>query len=154
MLIPLTRGQSAIISEADAAKVLAHKWHAHPIKRASGGYYASSYIGGKTVYLHRFLLNAQKGQQVDHISGDGLDNRRENIRICTAHENCANVRSKREQSGLRGIYRNKAGSWGVQIWAKGQYYGLGNFQCLNEAREARNAKVAELHGEFGRMNTA
>lgn len=154
MLIPLSRGLYATISEQDAELVCAHKWHVHPIQRKTGGFYAAGCIDGKTAYLHRLIMGAAKGQQVDHINGDGLDNRRENLRLCSAHQNCANIPSKREHEGMRGIYlRKKTGMFNVQLWAGGKYFGFGNFKTLDEARRVRDEAALRLHGEFARLNT-
>lgn len=92
--IPLTRGLVALVDDDDFASVSAHKWHAQPHGRTA---YAVRYpyLNGKRVYtrLHRELLRATSAQEVDHINGDGLDNRRANLRIVTHPENGRNKRA-------------------------------------------------------------
>ena len=103
--IPLTKGLVAIIDDEDFERVSRYKWLALPRKRTS---YATrtSQVGGtkKTVYLHRFILNASNGLQVDHINGNGLDNRKSNLRLVTHSENLRN--SYKHRRGLPlGVFR-------------------------------------------------
>jgi len=93
MQIELTHGQVAIIDDADFWIISAFKWRAHYCESVHG-YYAttSRCIGGKKIHLlmHRLILDAPKGFDVDHRNHNTLDNRRENIRVCTRKENLAN----------------------------------------------------------------
>lgn len=105
--IPLTKGLVTIIDDEDFERVNKYKWHLllRNTRRTS---YAtrSSEVGGtkKTVYLHRFILNASNGLQVDHINGNGLDNRKSNLRLVTHSENLRN--SYKHRSGLPlGVFR-------------------------------------------------
>jgi hypothetical protein len=91
-LIPLTQGKFAIVDEEDWAAASLGKWRI--ISREKTFYVAKT---GRlpndkctTVYLHRFITGAEKGQTVDHINHDTLDNRRSNLRICTTAENSMN----------------------------------------------------------------
>lgn len=89
MTIPLTLGQTAVIDDADASLVAGVSWHAQP-RRDWRGFYAVDSRGRK---MHRVLLQARPGEIVDHRDGDGLNNRRANIRIGTQSGNCVNRRS-------------------------------------------------------------
>lgn len=101
--VSLSRGLIAKIDENDRDLVEGQSWYAVPVNRRRGGHYAASRKGGRTVYLHRIILGAKPGQVVDHINGDGLDNRRENLRLASISLNNANrVRSK-SKTGLRGV---------------------------------------------------
>jgi hypothetical protein len=81
--IILKHGHVLIVDEADIEFVNRHQWH--PQKGKAGAFYAIRFdrVDGKQrkVYLHRVLTRAKRGQKVDHISGNGLDNRRSNLRI-------------------------------------------------------------------------
>lgn len=79
--IPLTRGQVALIDARDSELVSAHRWTANPTP--FGAFYATTSIKGKTVYMHRLIVNPPKGKEVDHINRNSLDNRRENLRAVT-----------------------------------------------------------------------
>lgn len=87
--------------------------------------------------LHRVILNAPDGLDVDHINGNGLDNRECNLRLATRSQNCQNRHTTRALSGVRNVSYDKRwnGSWRVKI--KGKYYG--SFKTLEEAIEVANA---------------
>lgn len=96
--LPLTRGYVAIVDDDDYERVCMYKWRASVMKPQMDGrvnVYAMRTVTvskGKetTEYLHRAILRAEKGTQVDHINRNGLDNRKNNLRICTNAENNRN----------------------------------------------------------------
>jgi hypothetical protein len=145
--ISLTRGMAAIVSDADAKMLARYKWYATP---AGGTFYAASAINGKTVYMHRLILDASTGDYVDHANGDGLDNRRENIRLCTQSQNMANSNLSRvsSTSGKRGVYKHGR-RWRVVVGGRNNY--IGTFSTLEEAVSARNDAAVRLWGEFARI---
>jgi hypothetical protein len=81
-------GQPVLTDEEDSVLLTAYRWH---LSRKSHTSYVIRRIrtpkGRKTVYLHREITKAPAGLVVDHINGNGLDNRRENLRVVTAQEN-------------------------------------------------------------------
>jgi hypothetical protein len=85
--IPLTKGKFAIVDDSDFERVNAFHWTCN-----TDGY-ATSKVGP----MHRFILDAPKGTQVDHRNHDTLDNRRENIWLCTPSQNRLNNRSRNPQ---------------------------------------------------------
>lgn len=95
---------AAVISGASAEVVLSHKWYASP--HSMGGYYATARIDKKTTYMHRLIMGAGKGETVDHINHDTLDNRLTNLRILSNSDNAQNrkgaYRSK-NSTGVRGV---------------------------------------------------
>lgn len=122
----------------DIVKILKHKWYFIPDSR-SGHAYAK--INGKTVYLHRLIMNPPKGKVVDHINRDGLDCHRSNMRIVTHRENLQNhnllVNNTSGVTGVRWHKRDK--QWyaeiGSGIGQKAQY--LGMYKTFDEAYFAR-----------------
>ena len=88
------RGKYAIVDDCDYERVSKYKWFL-----GSGGY-AQCSVGGKTVYMHRFILGTPDDKYTDHKNHDRLDNRRCNIWVCTPTENNLN-------RGRRGYYFNK-----------------------------------------------
>lgn len=92
--VPLTRGQVAIIDAEDAEIVLPYKWCA----TSDGSYAVSNFGNGCLVYLHRFLLSAPPGFEVDHVDGNGLNNRRSNLRLATRGQNRQNSRIRSNKS--------------------------------------------------------
>lgn len=90
MLVSLSDGIEAVISPEDVDLVKAYRWHLS--RRGSGIRYAATRIDGRHVYMHRLISDAPAGKVVDHCDGDGLNNRRENIRVCTQADNMMNRR--------------------------------------------------------------
>ena len=79
--IPLTQGKFAVVDAQDSTLLAGFRWTAI---RSNNTWYAKTHAGGKTIYMHRLILfgGAQFGdaRKADHINGNGLDNRRENLR--------------------------------------------------------------------------
>lgn len=90
---------SAEVDDDDFQRASSVRW-ALFIPNGSKTMYARCGINGATVYLHRFILGAEKGQEIDHIDGDGLNNRRENLRFVTHKEN---IRSAFRLPGRYGV---------------------------------------------------
>lgn len=140
-IVPLTLGQVAVVDEADAEIVSGRSWQARP-RRDGRGFYAVS----DGIRMHRFLLNAQDGVIVDHKDGDGLNNKRSNIRIGTQSLNCVN-RKQTPGRFLRGS-RPKKGKWQAYIKLSGKQRSLGYFDTEREAHEAYLAEAQRLHGDW------
>ena len=90
VVIELTQGYAAIVSFEDYRRVKKYSWHVHRskgTKKKPGQPYARANINGKKVYLHRFIMNADKGSHVDHKNFQTLDNRRENLNEVPPKEN-------------------------------------------------------------------
>lgn len=95
-------------------------------------------------YLHRLILNPQKGQIVDHVNGNPLDNRRCNLRVCSQSLNVAKGRKRNNTSSkFKGVYWDRCrGKWKAAINAGGNYINLGHFTDELEAAQAyRNAAI-------------
>lgn len=97
--IPLTRGLYAVVDAADHDTLAAFKWYAH--HRSGKRYYAARRLKLSTdrrrdlVLMHRVIAGAPPHLMTDHINGDTLDNRRQNLRACTPQENVRNRRALR-----------------------------------------------------------
>jgi hypothetical protein len=147
--IPIGEGFVALVDDADYELVSAHKWCMHTIG------YACTYIGTpkqEGFLLHRFLVGLGKGDKrcVDHINGNKLDNRRENLRICSHAENMRNRKiNKNNTSGFKGVRRNHRGEkWCARIKVDGVMVGLGSYDTREAAHEAYKAAALKYHGEF------
>ncbi len=122
--------------------------------------YCTIYLNGKNVYLHRYVLARMLGREltnkdrVDHINGNGLDNRRENIRLCKHQQNMWNQPSRRNTSSkYKGVtYFKRDGNWQAKIAPNGKTLQLGYFKTEVEAADAYNQKATELFGEFAKLN--
>lgn len=143
--VELTRGMVTQIDVADVPLVTRHNWSAKP--RCSGIWYAGSVIDGKNVYLHRFLLGLTSRNVVtDHRDGDGLNNRRTNLRACTPSQNCANTLNFR---GRRGVQkRGDNGRFRAYINLHGSRTYLGTYSSEAEADAVYRAAAEKVFGEY------
>jgi len=151
--IELTQGKVAIVDDDMYDELSQHKWHVMQV--ASGYYYAARKTSGRngTTYLHRVVAGAARGEHVDHINGDRLDDRRANLRICTPSQNLRNSGPRNPVSGYKGIYpTGKSGKWKAGITRNGEYQHLGVFPTLEEAARIYNEATLEYHGEFAYQN--
>jgi len=140
------------VDETDAAIVT--KWRWRMSKPRNGKSYIVRSNGGRngTIYLHRFLLDAPKGVQVDHTDGNALNNRRDNLRLCTPSENaCNRGKTCLNKSGYKGVsFRSDTKKCRAQIEKLGKIYSLGSFNSPQLAHAAYVIASVKLHGEFAR----
>ena len=103
--------------------------------------------------MHRTIVNAPKGMEVDHINGDKLENKRSNLRLCTHTENLRNQHKTCGTSKYKGVCWHKAMSkWRVQIRGNNKKIHLGFFDNEEDAAHAYNMAALELFGEFANLN--
>lgn len=146
--IPLSRDVFALVDPEDFEELSQYKWSAI---RSGRKFYAIRREKGRTILMHRQIMKARRGTQVDHKDGDGLNNHRENLRSCTSQQNHANVRSYRGSSRFVGVWRT-GNKWQAGITCRGKRYHLGLFDDEIEAAKARDRKAWELLGEFAYLN--
>lgn len=149
------RGLYAIVDDSDFEIASRYRWIA--LKRVDCFYVGASMRKNgqaKFVLMHRFLTDCPQGWVVDHYNGDGLDNRRENLRVCTVAQNMANQRlSRANKSGYKGVSWNKEKrKWVAKIKANGEQKQLGRFHTKEEAATAYNHAAISLFGEYARLN--
>lgn len=137
--IPLTKNKIAVIDDEDWELVSRYKWHTMPVKNL---FYANC---SQRILMHRLILNPPKGLFVDHIDRNGLNNRRNNLRIATQSQNMVNVKPRGKY--LKGVVRSGRG-FAVNIKTNGNRIYLGTFDTELEAHEAYITKGIEVHGEF------
>ena len=156
ILIPLTQGKFAIIDACDAERVLGHRWHAVKIKRTFYAAIKGMNGAGKKapLLMHRLILPPPPGLQVDHIDGNGLDNRRRNLRLATNTQNQQNCKAHRDNaSGLKGVsWVKQQRKWAARLTMGGKEKRLGRFDTKEEAAAAYDRAALELFGEFARTN--
>lgn len=136
----VTHGTHNILVDNDvcqAIEKLGGKWCV--VKKRNGIYFQKRLSGNNLIELHRFIMKPKKGEYVDHINGNTLDNRRENLRICT---NSANLRNGRKRtnntSGHTGIWLDKrSGKWVAEIKVKYKKINLGRSENFNNAVKLR-----------------
>lgn len=154
--IPLSRGFSAIIDDRDLELVSGRSWYHHVGRSNKTGYALSSDRSqGRVFYMHRVILGLQDPEiKTDHINQDGLDNRRENLRVCSDFDNSHNVGLKANNtSGYKGVTWHDPGSkWQARIRKDGRRVHLGLFSHARDAAEAYNKAAAETYGDFAWLN--
>ncbi len=150
-IIPLTRGLFAIVDADDYLWLSKYTWFAEGTDK---NFYAVRKAGGKSIKMHRQIMNAPGHLVVDHIDHNGLNNRKENLRICTFAENCRNLRASRHKSSkYKGVHRNKRlKKWAAQITCDHKTHHLGYFHDEIDAAKAYDRAAAELFGEFASLN--
>ena len=147
-------GLSAIVDDMFYDWLIQFSWH--PV-RGQKTFYAATDIrrDGKwhSVSMHRLIMDADPGQQIDHIDGNGLDNRLCNLRFATKAQNAMN-RSRRitSPSKYKGVHKDTKGRWHATIGVGGKHIHLGSFGNQHSAALAYNAAAIQYHGEFARLN--
>lgn len=134
----------ALINAMDWPKIMHHRWG-----RDAHGYAVSAwYEDGKlrNVKMHRFIMDAAPGTEIDHINRNRLDNRRDNLRFCTRSENNRNSKLRVDNpSGERHVGWDRARRrWKVQIRHDGRNQSIGRFISLSEAVAARDKALLTL----------
>ena len=139
-----------LVDDEDVGRCSAYSWF---IFTVSGGLkYAAANVDGKRIYLHRFITNAQPGQYVDHINGNSLDNRKENLRITTQSVNAANSRMyTNNTTGYRGVSKYRKG-WIAQTKYFGRSICSNTLLSLQFAVEVRDALSLILFGPHTYLN--
>lgn len=151
MKIELTQGYFAIINKEDFELISKFKWCVC-IKESRR--YVVTDNKGKRIYMHRLILNAKTTEIVDHINGNCLDNRKENLRICTTMENTRNrKKSNKNKSGYKGVSWHKAAKkWEAHITVNYKKIYLGCYQNKIHAAKVYNEAAIKYFGKYARLN--
>lgn len=159
VFIPLTQGQVAVVDFDDFDSVRDYSWFAH---LRGSKFYAARKECGCTISMHRQIMKVGavgKGIErieVDHINMNTLDNRRSNLRLCTASQNRANAEKRAHNtSGFKGVSWNiTAKAWQARIGTGYKRVFLGYFNTVEEAAKAYDVAAKKQFGEFSRLNEA
>lgn len=142
------KGKYVLIDDKDFDLVKNYKWYLSNWGYAVGGRNGS-------IRMHRLILDAKKGEQVDHISMDRLDNRRFNLRIATASQNKLNQPKRRDNtSGYKGVSFSsmREGYYAAYITKDQKHKFLGHFKNKIEAAKAYDRAAFQLYGNFAQLN--
>ena len=152
--IPLTGGRVALVDDEDFEFISKHKWHANTHTYSRHLIYAKTRFHTKILLMHRLIMGAKEGENIDHINGNGLDNRRCNLRIATHSQNGANQRARKGgTSRYKGVFWHKRDKrWVAKITSNKQIIHLGNFANEIKAAKTYDINAVLLFGEFARLN--
>lgn len=150
-IIPISNGKDyAKVSIEDYECISQFNWH------MTGNGYCFRWLprnGSKTkraVMMHRFILNASKGKEVDHINSDKMDNRRENIRLSSRGQNQQKA-IRKSKNKYRGVRKSNQ-KWAARIHFNKKEIYLGLYNTEECAAKAYDLKALELHGEHALVN--
>lgn len=155
--IKLSKNKYALVDDDDFGKFSGFKWHL--TNHSNRGF--TEYIirrvrledgRRKTIYLHREIMAAPTDKFVDHKNGDGFDNRKQNLRICSPAENNRNQSLKRNNtSGFKGVdWVELKKKWRARIGVGGKRIMIGYFNSKLEAIEKYCESSKIYHGEFSK----
>lgn len=154
--ICLNTGATCLLDDDDFEKYCTRTWHAMP--HGSTIYVRTGKWTGRKLrrfLIHRLIMKAPKGVSVDHIDGDGLNNQKSNLRLCTHSQNLGNRKpNKNHSSKFKGVsFHKRAKAWYANIGINGKRSHIGTFPNEKEAALAYNVAAAKHFGEFARLNT-
>jgi hypothetical protein len=151
--IPLSQGKFAIVDDEDYKELNKYKWW---VNKNNNVWYAkrTTWNGRRNLILmHRYILGVSKNLFCDHINGNGLDNRKENLRVCTMGENFKNTKKRANCKNVyKGVYKQKSGKWRVTLFVNGKSKHIGQFIDIKNAAQAYNDAAKKYYGEFAFLN--
>lgn len=152
--IMLTQGKVALVDDEDYERLNQFKWYA---SFERGRFYAAKGVWNEgkhtTIRMHREIMNNPTGMDIDHINNNGLDNCKENLRICYRQQNMQNQRKAQQRNKLRikGVHwREDAKKFRAGIKSNGKQIWLGYFNVLGDADSAYRKAEEKYFGEFTR----
>jgi len=149
--IPLSRGKAAIVDDDDYEFLNESRWYVSEFENHC--YAVKAGTKRTKIFMHRVIMGALKDVFIDHINGNGLDNKRCNLRICTNSQNQQNRHTACGVSKHKGVHWNKKERrWYSKIKKNGKCYWLGGYKSEIAAAIAYNTAARELFGEFAYFN--
>lgn len=148
-------GKFAIVDDEDYEHLNQFKWHLNEFGYARTGTYKFNKHNG-AILMHRFILNAPKNMDVDHINHNTLDNRKINLRLCTRSQNLHNSKKRKNvyfSSKYKGVnWQEDIGRWRARIQIEKKPIHLGTFDNEIEAAIAYNNAARKYFGKFAKVN--
>lgn len=152
--IQLTHDKAALVDDKDFDRVNQFKWNAD--HHYMSLWYARTKVNGKKISMHRFILDLGNLDKIgiDHINGNGLDNRRANLRLATSAENQRNRgKQKNNTAGFKGVtWKKAAKKYCARIAINGKDKHIGYFESKEDAARAYDKAALREFGEFAKTN--
>lgn len=156
-LIRLTKNLSTVVDDADYEVLSSYKWCAVCTQKGKRWYAARGIKPDgkyKMILMHRVILGAEKGFEVDHINNDPLDNRRDNLRLCTRALNMHNRKSyNNSTSAFKGVFFDKqSGKWQAKITINNKSVYIGRSTNPEDCARMYDSAAASRYGEHAKLN--
>ncbi|RPI95541.1 MAG: hypothetical protein EHM40_03005 [Chloroflexi bacterium] len=156
-MIPLSQGKSAIVDDEDYEGLMRWKWGAHYVRKYNEWSVVRSehkLTGRKFIYIHRQIMNAPGGMEVDHKDGNRFNNQKSNLRLCSHQQNMFN---RRPQKGSVSIYKGVSWHKGNQKWqaritVSGKPIHLGYYGSEIEAAKTYDDSAIKYYGDYAYLN--
>lgn len=151
--IKLSQNKVALVDDEDYPLLMKYNWHLGPKQCNSQYAIRHIYKGDKrsTTSMHREIIQVPNGKIIDHIDGNGLNNQKSNLRICTIQNNCMNRNMQYGTSLFKGVSAHNK-NWRARIKFNGKIYNLGTFPNEILAAEQYNNAAMLLFGNFAKLN--
>lgn len=151
--IELTQGKFAIVDDEDFEWLNQWRWQVDTDGYAVRHVLAREGKKGSKIRMHRAINKTPTGLLTDHINGNRLDNRKENLRNCTTRENTWNSKSHNNTSGYKGVTWDKRGNkWKGHIRINNLSLHLGYFTDVTEAAKVYDSYAIKYFGEYAKLN--
>ena len=144
--VPLSKGKYALIDKKDYRKISGYKWYISTFG------YAVAKVKSNTIFMHRIINDTPLGMNTDHINGNKVDNRKNNLRNATDSQNSFNSYKKGKKNKYKGVYKTKSGRWAAKIEINYKQKHLGTFDNPECAAKSYNSAAKELHGRYAKLN--
>ena len=144
------KGKYTLVDYEDYMRLKKYHWHIS-INTSGITYVSRTTKDNKKIYLHREILNPPDNYLIDHINMNGLDNRKENLRLATKQQNLVNSPKQRNNtSGYKGVY--KCGyHWKAILGLNKQNIYLGCSKSKEEVARVYNLAASKQHKEFANI---
>jgi len=147
--IKLTQGKQAIVDDNDFDELNKYKWYT---KHQCRNYYVVRHHPlnhGRLIWMHRIIMGDNHGMDIDHINGNGLDNRKINLRFCTRSQNNQNQRMRNKK--FKG-FSKRDNTYQARITVSGKRIYIGSYRSQIGAALAYNIAAKLYFGDFARLN--
>ena len=148
-IIQLTQGKVTLVSDEDYAWLAEYSWTYQHDNYATHYYRVGAKV--KAICLQNLIMNPPLGYVADHIDGNGLNNQRNNLRVCTPLQNRWNRRPNKGQR-YKGAYLKSHGRWYARIQVCGEAMHLGTYDTEEEAAHAYDKAAQKHFGEYAYLN--